>query len=196
MPIPNEQREYTYEDYLTWLEDERYEIIDGVVYAQATPSPTHHKIVGNLYVHLHNYFKGKGSTPFLAPFTVRLPLEDGETDEKKNKNIVEPDISVVCEKSKLDKGGYNGSPTLIVEIVSPSSKKRDYMAKLNKYQKSGVEEYWVITPENETIMRYVLNEQEHYDVPETYVLDEDEEIIANKFPDLTIQLKDIFSMWE
>jgi len=195
MPLPKEHREYTYEDYLTWSEDERAEIIDGIVYAQATPSPVHQKIVGNLYFQLHNYFQGKECNPFVAPFTVRLPLESGETDEKKNKNIVEPDLSVVCDKSKLDQGGYNGSPTLIIEIVSPSSKKRDYMVKLNKYQRAGVKEYWVITPENETLIRYILNEQGHYDAPETYVLGEDEEIIAKMFPDLVIQIKDIFATW-
>jgi len=195
MPLPKEQREYTYEDYLAWPEDERYEIIDGVVYAQAAPSPAHQRISGNLYFALHEYFRGKQCLVFNAPFTVRLPLEGGETDQDKNKNIVEPDLAVVCDKDKLDKCGYNGSPTLIIEIVSPGSKKRDYMIKLHKYEKAGVKEYWIITPETESIMRYAMNEQGHYDLPETFALDEDEEIIATMFPNLTVSLKDVFTMW-
>ena len=196
MPLPKEQREYTYEDYLTWPEDERYEIMDGVVYAQATPSPTHQKISSNLHVEIANFLKGKQCIIFAAPFTVRLPLENGEIDDKKNKNIVEPDLAIVCDKNKLDQGGYNGAPTLIIEIVSPGSKKRDYMIKLHKYEKAGVKEYWIITPETESIMRYALNDQGHYDLPETFVLGNDEEIIATMFPDLIIPLKDIFAMWE
>ncbi len=196
MPLPKEQREYTYEDYLTWSEDERAEIIDGVVYAQATPSFAHQTISGNLYLEIGNYLKGKQCRVFAAPFTVRLPLENGETDDNKNKNIVEPDLAVICDKSKSDKGGYNGAPTLIIEIVSKSSIKRDNILKLNKYQQAGVQEYWIVIPGEETIMRYALNEQGHYNAPEYYVLDEDEEIISKMFPDLAIKLKDIFAMWE
>lgn len=196
MPLSKEQRKYTYADYLNWPEDERYEIIDGVVYAQATPSPVHQKISMNLSIEFGNYLKGKACQVFAAPFTVRLPLEGGETEENNNKNIVEPDLTIVCDKNKLDKGGYNGSPTLLVEIVSPSSKKRDYMLKLHKYEKAGVKEYWIITSENETIMQYVLNEQGLYTAPETYVLGEDQAIIAKTFPDLAIQLQDVFLLWE
>lgn len=196
MPLPQDKKEYTYEDYLTWPEGERLEIIDGVVYAQATPSTAHQTISGNLHSQLHNFFRGKQCRVFAAPFTVRLPLEGGENDEKKNKNVVEPDLAIVCDKSKLDQSGYNGAPTLIIEIVSTSSKKNDYMVKLNKYQKAGVKEYWIVIPSEETIMRYVLNEQRHYDIPESYVLGVDDEITVKMFPELVIALKDIFTMWE
>lgn len=188
-------RLYTYEDYLKWPEDERLEIIEGHAYAQATPSPIHQKISGNLYLEFGNFLKGKQCIIFSAPFTVRLPLEIGETDEKNNNNIVEPDLTVVCDKSKLDDKGYSGAPTLIIEIVAKSSRKRDNVLKLNKYQQSGVKEYWIVTPETESIMRYFLNGEGHYDIPETFVLDEDEEINARVFSDLTIKLKDIFATW-
>lgn len=196
MPLPKEQREYTYEDYLNWPEDERLEIIDGTVYAQATPSPAHQKISSNLHFALHGYLLGKSCIVFAAPFTVRLPLEGGEVDGNKNRNIVEPDLTVVCDKSKLDKGGYNGAPTLVVEIVSKSSKKRDYMLKLHKYEKAGVKEYWIISPDDETMTRYALNEQMRYDIPDTYVLDEDEVITSKIFPDFAIHLNDVFALWE
>lgn len=195
MPLPNEHKEYTYENYLSWPEEERWEIIDGIAYSQATPSPLHQKIVGNLYFQLHSYFQGKECTPFMAPFTVRLPLDGGETDEKKNKNVVEPDLTVVCDKSKLDKSGYAGAPALVIEVVSKSSIKRDNLLKRNKYEKAGVQEYWIVTPETETIVSYVLNEQGHYDVPDVLVLGEDENIQSKVFDDLVIDLKEIFVAW-
>lgn len=195
MPLPNKQKECTYEDYLSWPENERWEIIDGIAYNQATPSSAHQTISGNLYLQIGNYLKGKSCRVFAAPFAVRLPLEDGETDEKKNKNIVEPDLTIVCDKSKLDKGGYNGAPTLVIEIVSKSSAKRDYIIKLNKYQQAGVKEYWIITPETETIVSYMLNEQGHYDTPDMYILGEDEEITSKLFREMVIKLEDVFETW-
>ena len=105
MSSSNEKKIYTYQDYLGWPEEERWEIIDGIAYNLATPSPLHQQIVGNLYFRLHSYFQGTDYLPFMAPFTVRLPLEGGEIDDKKNKNIVEPDLVVVGDKSKLDKHG-------------------------------------------------------------------------------------------
>ncbi|XEQ94166.1 hypothetical protein SCACP_30640 [Sporomusa carbonis] len=131
----------------------------------------------------------------MAPFTVRLPLEDGQTDEKKNRNVVESDLAVVCDKTKLDKNGYSGAPTLIVEIVSKSSAKRDNLLKRNKYEKAGVSEYWIVTPETESIMSYGLHEQGNYGEPDMYILGEDEEIKSKVFTDLVIKLKDIFEVW-
>ncbi|MCE5285898.1 MAG: Uma2 family endonuclease [Pelosinus sp.] len=196
MSLLNEQKEYTYADYLKWPEDERLEIIDGIVYSQVTPTSIHQKISGNLYLEIGNFLKGKECFVFAAPFTVRLPLDKGETDENKNKNVVEPDLTVICDKSKLDRHGYNGAPDFIIEIVSRSSIKRDNIVKLNKYQQAGVKEYWIVTPETENIMRYVLNEQGHYNLPDMYVLGEDEKISAKVFPDLAISLEDVFAAWD
>ena len=196
MPLSKEQREYTYEDYLSWPEDERWEIIDGIALMQATPSPLHQRISMNLSSAFHVYLKGKQCQVFAAPFTVRLPMNSGETTERKNKNIVEPDIVIICDKSNLDKNGYSGAPTLIVEIVSKSSVKRDQVLKLNKYETSGVKEYWIIIPENQSIMKYTLDEQEHYNKPAIYAVAEDDEIGSTIFPDLVIKLSDIFDTWE
>lgn len=195
MPIPNEHREYTYEDYLTWPEDERWEIIDGIAYCQATPSPIHQNISMNLSRILANYFLDKDCKVFAAPFTVRLPMEEGETDEKKNKRIVKPDLSVVCDKNKLDKNGYSGAPSLVIEIVSKSTAKKDNIIKVGKYERAGVKEYWIVTPETESIMSYVLNEQGMFAKPEMYVLGEDEEFVSKAFTDLSIKLKNIFETW-
>lgn len=195
MSLPDKQKTYTYEDYLSWPENERWEIIDGTAYYQATPSSAHQTISGNLYLIIGNYLKGKPCRLFAAPFTVRLPLEGGETDEQKNKNIVEPDLTIVCDKSRLDKNGYNGAPTFVIEIVSKSSAKRDNIIKLNKYQQAGIKEYWIITPETETIVRYSLNEQGHYATPDMYILGEDEIITSKSFCDMSIKLADVFETW-
>ena len=195
MPLPYEKHEYTYEDYLSWPEDERFEIIDGIAYNQATPSPVHQRISMNLSLLFGSFFKGKECAVFAAPFTVRLPLDDGQTDEKKNRNVVEPDLSVVCDKNKLDKSGYSGAPSLIVEIVSKSSAKRDILLKRNKYEQAGVGEYWIITPETESIMRYTLQEHGRYGEPDMYILGEDEEINAKIFANLKVRLADVFEGW-
>lgn len=192
MPLPKEQNEYTYEDYLSWPEGERWEIIDGIAYNQATPSPIHQNISMNLSRILAVYFQNTSCRVFAAPFTVRLPLEGSETDEKKNKNVVEPDLAIVCDKSKLDKSGYNGAPTLVIEIVSKSSTKRDNMLKRNKYEQAGVKEYWIITPDTETIVSYILNEQGNYNKPDMYVMGEDKEIVSKSFDELVIKLEDVF----
>ncbi|SCM83679.1 conserved hypothetical protein [uncultured Sporomusa sp.] len=195
MPLHNEQREYTYKDYLNWHEEERWEIIDGIAYMQATPSPLHQRISGNLYFALHGYFRNKPCQAFAAPFTVRLPMDNGKTDETSNRNIVEPDLVVVCDSSKLDNNGYAGAPTLIVEIVSKTSVKRDHLLKLNKYEQAGVKEYWIIDPETQSIMSYILNEQGSYGKPNIRAITDDDDISSNAFPELTIKLKDIFATW-
>ncbi|MFZ3102421.1 MAG: Uma2 family endonuclease [Desulfitobacteriaceae bacterium] len=101
MPLPQEEKQYTYADYLTWPEDERREIIDGVPYMQAAPSPAHQLISGELHRQFANYLQGKPRKAYPAPFCVRLT----KGDEKQNEDIrivVEPDITIVCDKSKID----------------------------------------------------------------------------------------------
>jgi len=135
LPHPQE-KEYSYADYLTWTENERWEIIDGIAYMQASPSPNHQKVSGGIFAQFYNYLLDKSCEVYSAPFCVRLT----KGDEKRNedvKKIVEPDVTVVCDKSKIDERGYNGAPDLIVEVMSPSSTKMDRFIKFNKYEKAG-----------------------------------------------------------
>jgi Uma2 family endonuclease len=135
---------YSYTDYLSWPEEERWEIIDGVPYMQATPTRIHQEISGNIFVQIHTYLSGKSCKVYHAPFCVRL-----DTDKNNNKieNVAEPDITVVCDQSKLDKVGCKGAPDLIVEILSPSTGRKDKLLKFDKYEKAGAKEYCLVEPE-------------------------------------------------
>jgi Uma2 family endonuclease len=132
------EKQYSYADYLTFPEGERWEIIDEVPYLQAVPSRIHQEILMELSRQISNYLIGKSCKVYPAPFCVRLNNEKGDDNII---SVVKPDITVVCDNSKLDKSGCKGSPDMIIEILSPSTAKNDKIIKFNKYEKVGVKEY-------------------------------------------------------
>ena len=143
---------YTYEDYCTWPYDERWELIDGVAYAKAAPSRWHQTVSKRIFRQLDEFLLGKPCEVFYAPFAVRL---NADTDDD---TVVEPDILVVCEESKLaDSKGVVGAPDFIVEILSPSTVQLDKVTKLRLYQRAGVREYWIVDPDSKTVMVYTLH---------------------------------------
>ena len=142
MEAIKEDKVYTIEDIYALPEGERAELIDGRIYYMAPPNRNHQKISGYLYYEIYDHIKrnnGKCEI-YAAPFAVFLNEDDA--------TYLEPDISVICDLSKLDDKGCHGAPDWIIEIVSPSSKPRDYMTKLFKYRTAGVREYWIVDPEN------------------------------------------------
>ena len=141
---------YTISDIYDLPDGKRAELIDGQIYYMTPPSWKHQKISGYLHNEIYNYIKGRdGECEVLAaPFAVFLSEDDI--------NYVEPDISVICDLSKLDDKGCHGAPDWIIEIVSPSSKPRDYMTKLFKYRTAGVREYWIVDPEKKMITVYAF----------------------------------------
>lgn len=188
MPLPKQEQKYSYADYLTWNEDERWEILESVQYMQAAPSRIHQEISGELYRQFANYLQGKSCRVYHAPFCVRLDVEKNDSDIK---NVVEPDITIVCDSSKLDEKGCLGSPDMIVEIISPSTGKKDKVTKFNKYEISGVKEYWVLEPEQKLVSVFLLQSNGRYGRPEMYT-DEDK-IKVSIFPELEIDLKAVFA---
>ena len=189
MPNPEIKKQYSFADYLTWPEDERWEIINGEAYMQAAPTPLHQEVLGGIFVQLHNFFGGKDCKVFPAPFCVRLTDIIEVPDEAVN-IIIEPDITVVCDQSKIDAKGCQGVPDLIVEIISPSSVKRDRFEKFNLYETAGVKEYWLVEPEARLVSAFTLLENKKYGRPEIFA--EDGTITVNTFPGLTIDLSLIF----
>ena len=150
MALPAEEVGYTFADLLSWDEKERIEIIDGEAFMMATPSRIHQAISMELSRQLANFLEGKQCRVYPAPFGVRLFEQDKDSPEDVD-TLVEPDISVVCDRSKLDKYGCKGAPDLIIEILSPSTQRHDQLVKLNLYQRAGVREYWIVDPENKTV---------------------------------------------
>lgn len=188
MPIPESNKKYTYANYLTWPEDERWEIIDGVPYMQSAPSWQHQSISRELMLQFGGYLRNKGCQVFAAPFDLRLPETD-ENDEDVT-NVIQPDIVVICDTSRLKGTGYNGTPSLLIEISSPSTSKMDRLYKFNKYEKAGVAEYWIVEPEGKIISVFMLQNNKRYGRPEVY--SEENQIKVSVFPELIIDLKPVF----
>lgn len=155
MAIPAEKRRYTFADVLTWREDERIEIINGDAVMMAPPSRMHQKISFELGRQLGNYLQGKKCEVYTAPFGVRLFEEDGDDPEDVD-TMVEPDLSVICDGSKLDDAGCKGAPDLIIEILSPSTRRHDRITKFNLYQRAGVKELWFVDPETKDVQTFIL----------------------------------------
>lgn len=147
MALPQE-KPYTVEDIYALPDGRRAELIDGQIYDMTPPARLHQHIIMNLSATIYNYIKQKNGTCLVypAPFAVFLNNDDY--------NYVEPDISVICDKSKLDERGCNGAPDWIIEIVSPGSRRTDYFTKLFKYRTAGVREYWIVDPEKNRITVY------------------------------------------
>jgi Uma2 family endonuclease len=171
---------HTVDDIEALPDGERAELIDGVIYDMATPMRIHQEISFRLSRIIADYIDSKNGDcqVYPAPFAVYL--------NKDKKNYLEPDISVICDKDKLDERGCNGAPDLIIEIVSPSTKKLDYGIKLFKYRNSGVREYWVVNPDLRTVNVYDFE----HDEENSDLFSFDDEIAFCLYPDLTVRLSD------
>ena len=181
---------FTYSDYLAWPEDKSYEVIEGVAYSMAPrASEIHQDVSGELFYFFKHYLRDKKCKVYHPPFDVILP-EKGETLETAS-NVVQPDLFIVCDKDKRTDRGCLGAPDLIIEILSPSSVKRDTKVKRKLYQRFGVKEYWIADPAYKSIQVFKLNKDGRYDFPEIYA--EDDKIKAGIFNDeLEIELDVIF----
>ena len=158
MALPAEKERYTFADVLTWPDDERAELIDGEVVLMApAPSRGHQEISGEVFRQLANYLEGKKCKVYHAPFDVRLFEKDGDTPEDVD-TVVEPDITIVCDHSKLDDRGCKGAPDMVVEILSPWTRRHDKFTKFNLYQKAGVREYWIVDPDGKYVQVFVLTD--------------------------------------
>jgi Uma2 family endonuclease len=150
MDALQKDRRYTYADYLTWPDDVRYELIDGIPYMTAAPSRIHQEILVELSGQLRDFLKGKPCKLFVAPFDVRLNADSGDD------NVVQPDLLVVCDRSKLDDKGCTGAPDMIIEILSQSTARYDRVLKFNTYRHAGVREYWIVDPDSKTVTAHIL----------------------------------------
>ena len=157
MALPAEKERYTFADVLAWDENERAEIIDGEAVMMAPPTTSHQLISGEIFRQMANYLEGKKCRAIPAPFAVRLFEKDGERPEDVD-TMVEPDISIVCDQGKLDKHGCKGAPDMVVEILSPSTRRHDRLVKIGLYQRAGVQEYWIVDPENRAVQVFTLTD--------------------------------------
>lgn len=181
---------YTYADYLTWKFSERVELIRGWVYKMSpAPKRIHQKVESNLHIEIGSFFKKSKCDVYESPFDVRLIKNKGRSDNE-IVTVVQPDICVVCDLSKLDDKGCVGAPDLIIEVLSPSTIKRDYTEKYNLYEENGVKEYWIANPEGKSLQIFYL-ETGKYEELETYE-EKNETITSKLFPELHVKMIDVF----
>ena len=161
--------QFTYGDILRSHDEVPMELIDGQVLLMAPPSTRHQWTNMDLGRQFSTFLIGKKCRAFQAPFGVRLFEEKGDTPDDVD-TLVEPDLTVVCDASKIDKRGCRGAPDLVVEILSPSTARRDRLTKRELYEEAGVREYWIVDPDRETVQVYVLRDGK-YLPPRSYPKD-------------------------
>lgn len=183
-------RPITYGDLRLWPDDVRWELIEGQAYAMAGPTWQHQAVCLGLAAQLRAYFRGRGCHVLLAPFDVRLPQGD-EADEAIT-TVVQPDISVVCDSSKLDARGCRGAPDLVVEVLSPSTAARDHLVKRALYERHGVQEYWLVHPTDRIVTIHRKDsESRAFGIPE--LLEARDTTVSAGFPGLTVDWGDVFA---
>ncbi|GAB6041238.1 Uma2 family endonuclease [Endothiovibrio diazotrophicus] len=182
------ERRWTYADYLRWPDDERWELIEGVAYAMSpAPTRTHQRLSMELSAQIHARVSGSNCEVYAAPFDVRLAPREASDEEITT--VVQPDLSIYCDASILDERGAKGSPTLVIEILSPSNSPHDTILKRRLYETNGVPEYWIVDPPNDRIYVFVLKEGRYLE-GEPY--DRDRTLRASAVPAIEIDLARLF----
>ena len=154
---------FTLDHWRAWPEDERWELIDGIPYAMSpAPRVSHQDFAGEIFYALRKYLQGKPCRAFVAPLDVFFP--DSKEDEKDT--VVQPDVLVVCDASKIHDDGIYGAPDFVVEVLSESTAYKDWNVKKALYERSGVREYWLVSTETGSVFRYVLKDGRYGPVTE------------------------------
>ena len=182
------QQRYSYADYLTWDDDNRYEIIDGEVFDMTSPNFTHQSISGELFRQMANFFEDKPCKVISAPFDVIL-TKNAKKDEEIF-TVVQPDIMVVCDPKKIEERGIVGAPDLVVEIISPSTSSKDNIIKRRIYEQAGVKEFWLISPLERLIRVNKLGKDGLFGREDIY--DDTAEIAIAQFAGLSIDCRRLF----
>lgn len=178
---------YTYADYLLWKFKERVELVKGKILKMSpAPSRKHQEVAGNFYYAMRKNFHSDRCQLFFAPFDVRIPRRNDHNEEIFT--VVQPDLCVICDENKLDERGAIGAPDLIIEILSPGNSRKELKTKFDLYEESGVLEYWVVNPSEETVLVNVL-ENGTYRTLRPVV---DDLIISPTFPELKIISTEVF----
>ena len=177
---------YTYAEYLLWKFEERVELLKGKLFKMSAPSINHQRVSRKLSTKIDNYLEGKRCEVFSAPFDVVLKNPNGEDN-----TVLQPDLCVVCDPEKLADGKRcYGAPDWVLEIVSPSNVEKELSKKMHIYEEAGVAEYWVLRPEEKELDIFVLQDNGYIGLKPRFA---GEVVSPQKFPDLQINLNEIFS---
>ncbi len=180
---------YNYANYLNWLFDDRVELIKGQIFKMSpAPSPYHQQISVRISSELYMYLKDKVCKVYTAPFDVRFPKESKA--DKDIYTVLQPDICVICDSTKIDNRGCIGAPDIVVEILSPGNNKTELLYKYTVYEEFGVKEYWVVSPAEKTFLKYTLDENGKYQPSKLFTLSE--MIYSDILPEFVLDLDEIF----
>jgi len=183
--IPQLKTKPTYGEFLEITKDiERVEFIDGEIIYMSSPSVEHQRILNKINIQASEYFKDSQCEVLIAPLDVVL-----ENEEIKNKKSVQPDIMVICDKSKFKENTYEGVPTIVIEITSPSVASHDTITKLNLYEKFKIPEYWIVSPKNKAITVYKYEDRAY---GESTIYTKDDIVISEIFKEFSISIKSVF----
>ncbi len=181
---------YTYADYLQWKFEERIELIKGKIFKMSpAPSSYHQEIAAEITRVFANHLKGKMCKVYPAPFDVRLTKKSLMNEDVIT--VVQPDICVVCDRRKIDKAGCIGAPDIVVEILSPGNNKTELQNKYDVYEENGVQEYWIVSPQQKTFLKYVLNQEGIYVALK--LLPDNAEVTTPILPGFILNLEDVFT---
>ena len=185
---PSPDYVYTYADYLSWKFEERLELFRGKIFKMSAPNTDHQRILGKLFIKVAVFLENKKCQAFVAPFDVRLPVQNKKKDDEVT-TVVQPDLCVVCDETKIDKRGCCGAPDIVVEILSPGNSKKEVHNKFELYQEAGIQEYWIVEPVFEHIIIYSLHNGKYIG---SKPYSAGEIITSPILPGLKIEVKDIF----
>jgi Uma2 family endonuclease len=189
-------KRYSYADYLTWRDDKRRELLEGFIKIMSPAARTvHARIIRRLSFKMDSYIEKYGGhcEVFTAPFDVRLP-ENGEKADKEIYTVVQPDICVICDPDKIDEKGCMGAPDMIIEVLSPGTKKYDLNDKYYLYESHGVKEYWRVDPYSKDITVFLLQENGRYvkEIVYDFIDSATTKVPVYSLKGLEIELKDVF----
>lgn len=184
-------KKYTYAEYLKWEFQERIELIKGFLFKMSpAPARRHQELVWNFSMQIDKYLRNKPCKAYFAPFDVRLPIKKDDSSSQ-TITVLQPDICIVCDLSKLDDRGCVGAPDLVIEILSPGNSDKEMKLKYDVYEESGVREYWIVQPEYQNVLIYVLDENGKF--VGKHPLTSSDFLTPTIFPDFTIDLSEAFA---
>ncbi len=185
---PSSEYTYTYADYLQWKFEERLELFRGRIFKMSAPNTDHQKVSGRLHARMWGFLENKKCQLFSAPFDVRLPVKNKKRDDEIT-TVVQPDLCIICDESKLDIRGCCGAPDIVVEILSPGNSRKEVQDKFELYEEAGVQEYWIVSLVFEHIIIY-SSQNGKYIGSKPYAAGEI--VTSAVLPGLKIEVNDIF----
>jgi Uma2 family endonuclease len=187
---PDPSYTYTYADYMEWKFKERLELFRGKIFKLAAPNTLHLDVSMKLSYELYGFLQGKTCKAFAAPYDVRLPVKNRKKDNEIT-TVVQPDLGVVCDPSKIDARGVCGAPDLIIEILSPGNTRKEVRDKYELYEEAGVKEYWVVYPVEQNIAVFLLEQNGKFGAAKFYT--NGDRLVSATVPGFEIEIDDIFT---